>query len=131
VTERSPRARPRAATAPAGRREDTRAPRWFVYVLECGDSSLYVGVARDVAARLAAHEAGRGAKYTRGRGPLRVKVTRRCASQGDALRIELALKRLSRADKLALLASRARFAAFTRDAITKRAIAKRTQAKRA
>lgn len=78
---------------------------WFVYVARCSDGTLYVGVARDVAARIAAHDAGRGAKYTRGRGPLEVLATRRCATKGNALRLELAIKRLSRGEKLAMVAS--------------------------
>jgi putative endonuclease len=88
--------------------------RWFLYVVQCADGTLYTGIARDVAARLAAHEAGRGARYTRGRGPLRLLAKRRCASQGDALRLELALKRLAREEKLALVAAPRRLAAFAR-----------------
>ncbi len=80
--------------------------RWFVYVARCADATLYIGIARDVAARIAAHDAGRGARYTRGRGPLEVLATRRCAGKGDALRLELALKRLGRSEKLAVVASR-------------------------
>jgi putative endonuclease len=79
---------------------------WFVYVARCSDDTLYVGIARNVAARIAQHDAGRGARYTRGRGPLRVLVTRRCTSHGDALRLERAIKRLPRAEKLALVVSR-------------------------
>ena len=85
-----------------------------MYVALCADGTLYVGVARDVAARVAAHDAGRGARYTRGRGPLRVLATRRCAGHGDALRLEMALKRLPRAEKLALVGSRAKLASFAR-----------------
>lgn len=87
---------------------------WFVYMAECVDGTLYVGVARDVTARIAAHDAGRGARYTRGRGPLRLLVKRRCATQGDALRLEMALKRLPREDKLVLAASRDELARFAR-----------------
>jgi predicted GIY-YIG superfamily endonuclease len=78
---------------------------WFVYVARCADGTLYVGITLDVAARIAAHDAGRGARYTRGRGPLAVLATRRCRVKGDALRLELALKRLARDEKLALCAS--------------------------
>jgi putative endonuclease len=87
---------------------------WFVYIVECADGTLYVGVARDVMARIAAHDAGRGARYTRGRGPLQLLAKRRCATQGDALRLEMALKRLPREEKLALVASRHRLARFAR-----------------
>src|ERR1700736_6142376 len=88
--------------------------RWFVYLARCADETLYVGIARDVAARIAAHDAGRGARYTRGRGPLEVLVTRRCESKGDALRLELALKRLGRAEKLVVAASRRKLAALAK-----------------
>jgi putative endonuclease len=88
--------------------------KWFVYIAECADGSLYVGVARDVKARIAAHDAGRGARYTRGRGPLRLLAERRCATHGDALRLEMALKRLRRGDKLALAASRHKLGRFAR-----------------
>lgn len=86
---------------------------WFVYILRCRDDSLYTGIARDVASRIAAHEAGRGARYTRGRGPFRLCAKRRCKGQGDALRLEYAIKRLSREQKELLLLPR-RLAAFAR-----------------
>jgi putative endonuclease len=87
---------------------------WFVYVVRCTDGSFYVGIARDVAARLAAHDAGRGAKYTRGRGPVTLLARRRCQSKGDALRLELALKRLRRGAKVDVVAAPSRFARFAR-----------------
>lgn len=91
------------------------AARWSVYLLRCGDGTLYTGIALDVARRVAAHGDGRGARYTRGRGPFTVLATRACASKGDALRLELAVKRLPRDAKLALAGPR-RFAAFARRA---------------
>jgi putative endonuclease len=78
---------------------------WFVYVVRCADDTLYTGIARDVTARLAAHDAGRGARYTRGRGPLRLCATQRCKSKGEALRLEHRIKRLRRADKETLARS--------------------------
>jgi putative endonuclease len=89
--------------------------RWFVYLARCSDGTIYIGVARDVSARIAAHDAGRGARYTRGRGPLRVLATRRCERKGDALRLEMALKRLPREDKLALAASPRKLARKARE----------------
>ena len=86
--------------------------RWFVYIARCADRTLYVGIARNVAERIAAHNEGRGAKYTRGRGPLVVLATRRCQSHGDALRIEFALKRLGREKKLEVAASKRKLAAL-------------------
>jgi putative endonuclease len=86
---------------------------WFVYVARCSDGSLYTGVARDVAARIRAHDQGRGARYTRGRGPLTVCAVRRCDGKGEALRLELAIKQLKRADKERLTVGR-RFAELAR-----------------
>jgi putative endonuclease len=86
---------------------------WFVYIAECADGTLYTGIALDVAVRMTEHDAGRGARYTRGRGPLTVRAVRRCASKGAALRLEHALKRLRRADKQKLTSAR-RLGAFSR-----------------
>ena len=72
---------------------------WFVYIVRCADDSLYTGIARDVAERIAKHEAGKGARYTRGRGPLTLCAKKRCASKGDALRLEHAIKKLPRERK--------------------------------
>lgn len=76
--------------------------RWHLYLLRCGDGTLYCGIAVDVAARLAQHRAGKGAKYTRGRAPLELVYEEVCGNRGEALRRERAVKRLSRAEKLAL-----------------------------
>jgi putative endonuclease len=89
---------------------------WYVYVARCADRSLYCGIARDVVARIASHDAGTGAKYTRGRGPLVVVLTRQCRTQGKALRIEYAFKQLARPDKEALVREPERFAALARRA---------------
>jgi putative endonuclease len=75
---------------------------WYVYILRCGDGSLYTGIARDVEARLAQHASGRGARYTRGRGPLTLVHVEEAASHGEALRREAAVRRLGRAGKEAL-----------------------------
>jgi len=77
--------------------------RWCVYLLRCGDGTLYAGVTNDLDKRLAAHQAGQGAKYTRGRGPLEIVHVERKRSRSSALRREAALKRLDRRAKLALL----------------------------
>lgn len=78
-------------------------PTWFVYVVECRDGSLYTGIARDVSARLEKHNAGQGARYTRGRGPVRLVHVERKRSQGAALRREAAIKALPRKAKLELV----------------------------
>ena len=88
-----------------------------MYVARCADGTLYVGIARDVASRIAAHDAGRGARYTRGRGPLQVLATHACRSKGNALRVELALKRLTRQEKQEAVASPPLLAAVARRAI--------------
>ncbi|HEU4411989.1 MAG TPA: GIY-YIG nuclease family protein [Polyangiaceae bacterium] len=87
---------------------------WYVYLARCADGTLYCGVARDVAARIARHDAGKGARYTRGRGPLALLLTRRCADRGRALRLEYAIKRLGREAKEALVAEPDRLAAMAR-----------------
>ncbi len=77
--------------------------KWFVYVLRCGDGSLYTGITTDVEHRLGTHRSGKGAKYTRGRGPLELVYTEQCQNHGDALRRELYIKRLTREEKIALI----------------------------
>ena len=72
---------------------------WYVYILRCGDGSLYTGIARDVQARLEAHRSGKGAKYTRGRSPLELVYTEQCVTKSEALKRELAIKALPRAEK--------------------------------
>ena len=86
---------------------------WFVYVLRCIDGSLYTGVARDVAARLAVHESGKGARYTRGRGPFELLAQARCKGHGHALRVENAVKALSRDGKIGVATPR-KLGAFAR-----------------
>jgi putative endonuclease len=76
---------------------------WQVYLLRCGDGSLYTGIARDAGARFKQHEAGKGARYTRGRGPLALVYVEPAASHGEALRREAAIRRLGRAGKEALV----------------------------
>ena len=72
---------------------------WKLYMLRCGDGSLYTGITTDVEARLAQHRAGKGAKYTRGRGPLELVYTEECDDHSAALKRELAVKALSREEK--------------------------------
>ena len=77
---------------------------WYVYMLRCGDGSLYTGATTDVERRLQTHRAGRGAKYTRSRLPLDVAYTELVSDRSAALRREAEIKKLSRADKLRLAA---------------------------
>ncbi len=81
---------------------------WHVYIVRCADRTLYTGVATDVAARVAKHNAGAGAKYTRGRRPVTLVYSEPVGARGMALQRELAIKRLSRQTKLQLIAGRRR-----------------------
>lgn len=76
---------------------------WTIYLLRCADGSLYAGITNDLAARLRAHDAGRGAKYTRGRLPVTLAWKRGQQTARDARRLERAVKKLSRAEKLQLV----------------------------
>ncbi|MAZ76911.1 MAG: endonuclease [Micavibrio sp.] len=77
--------------------------RWSVYILECGDGSLYTGITNDVPARILAHQEGRGAKYTKGRGPLNLKYQEECGDRSAASKREMAIKKLSRDEKMFLM----------------------------
>lgn len=79
---------------------------WYVYMLRCGDGTLYTGITDNVERRLAAHRAGKGAKYTRGRGPLELVYTEQLPDKSAALRREIEIKRLRRAEKERLIKSR-------------------------
>ncbi len=76
---------------------------WYVYMLLCGDGSLYTGCTDNVSRRLAAHQAGRGAKYTRSRLPLTLVYQEPQPDKSAALRREAAIKRLKRPQKLLLI----------------------------
>lgn len=78
---------------------------WKLYILRCGDGSLYTGITVDVEARLAQHREGTGAKYTRGRGPLELVYVEDCEDHSQALKRELAIKALSKNEKQALIQS--------------------------
>ena len=100
-------------------------------MVRCADASLYCGVAVDVAARIATHATGRGARYTRNRGPFEVVLVRRCKDRGAALRLEHAFKQLPRAAKLALVADPTRLVALARAVSRRAALARRSSARRA
>ena len=76
---------------------------WFVYMLRCGDGSLYTGCTDDVQRRLAVHRSGKGAKYTRSRLPLELAYWEEVPDRPAALRREAAIKRLKRQEKLRLI----------------------------
>ncbi len=74
---------------------------WVIYLLECIDGSLYTGITNDLEKRLASHNAGLGAKYTRGRRPVTLLEFKTVESQSDALRLEYQIKKLPRLKKRA------------------------------
>ena len=73
--------------------------QWVVYMLECKDGSLYTGITDRLQHRLSAHRAGKGTKYTRGRGPLVLRYLENCKDHSEALRREIAIKRMTKAEK--------------------------------
>ncbi len=75
---------------------------WVVYILECADSTLYTGVTNNLEERIAKHEAGTGAKYTRGRGPYKLVFSETHSDRSGASKREAEIKKLSRADKMKL-----------------------------
>jgi len=81
-------------------------PEWCVYILHCRGGTLYTGIAIDLPKRLDAHRRGVGAKYTRSRRPVTLAYQERQPDRSSALKREAALRRLGRAGKLALIASR-------------------------
>lgn len=78
---------------------------YYVYILRCGDGSLYTGITTDVARRVAVHNAGKGAKYTRSRLPVTVVYQEPQPDKSAALRREIKIKAMTRAEKLKLIES--------------------------
>jgi predicted GIY-YIG superfamily endonuclease len=76
---------------------------WHVYLVRCGDGTLYAGTTTDLSRRFAAHASGKGARYTRGRGPLVLAWSEEVADRSAALRREHEIKRLRRQEKLRLV----------------------------
>ena len=85
-------------------RREQGARRWFTYMVRCADGSIYTGyTVDDIARRVAAHNAGRGARYTRSRRPVALVWSRELETARDARSLEARLKRLAKADKEALV----------------------------
>lgn len=76
---------------------------WHLYILRCADGTLYTGITTDVDKRFEAHCAGKGAKYTRGRGPLTLVYREECGDHSSALKRELEVKKLPRQEKERLI----------------------------
>ena len=81
---------------------------WYVYILRCRDESLYTGYTDDVPRRLATHQSGKGAKYTRSRLPVTLVYQEELPDKSAALRREAAIKRLTRREKLQLIEEKER-----------------------
>lgn len=78
---------------------------WYLYILRCKDNTLYTGITTDVEKRFEAHQSGKGAKYTRGRGPLELVYREQCGSHSEALKRECAVKAMTRQQKQDLIAT--------------------------
>jgi len=83
---------------------------WTVYILQCANGTLYTGITNNLKRRMAEHEAGRGAKYTKGRGPFELVYQQPCGDRGLASKRENEIKALDRKAKLLLVAANARSA---------------------
>src|SRR3990167_8564441 len=83
-------------TEKSARQPASGAPAYWVYLVECADGTLYTGCARDVEKRVAAHNAGQGAKYTRSRLPVRLVYVEAAVDRGSALRREAEIKKMGR-----------------------------------
>lgn len=79
--------------------------QWKLYILRCADDTLYTGITVDITRRFRAHETGKGAKYTRGRGPLKLVYQELCGTHTKALQRELEIKALTRSEKELLIAA--------------------------
>lgn len=78
---------------------------WQVYIVECADGSLYTGISTDVDARVSLHNEGKGAKYTRSRAPVKLVYMESAETKSEALRREIAIKKLTAKAKRKLLAA--------------------------
>lgn len=77
--------------------------RWYVYMVECSDKTLYTGISNNVSKRISDHNEGKGAKYTRGRLPVALKWVQICPNKSEASKLEYKIKKLSRKEKLNLI----------------------------
>ena len=81
--------------------------KWIIYLLECGDKTLYCGITNNIDNRLKQHrgEIQGGAKYTRSRGPIKLVYSEKTKSRSDAQKREIIIKRMSKEEKLKLISS--------------------------
>lgn len=76
---------------------------WFVYIVDCADGTLYTGITNDLEARIAAHNAGKGARYTASRGPVTLRWSVPARDRSEATRLENEIKKMPRKIKLAMI----------------------------
>ncbi|MDP5274154.1 GIY-YIG nuclease family protein [Chengkuizengella axinellae] len=76
---------------------------FYVYILKCSDNTLYTGYTNDIERRVAVHNQGKASKYTRGRLPVEVVYYEECNTKSDALKREIEIKKLTKAEKLRLI----------------------------
>jgi len=72
---------------------------WFLYMVRCKNGHIYTGISTDVERRFAEHQAGKGAKYLRGKGPLKLVYQKKIGSRSEALKAEISMKKMSKSDK--------------------------------
>jgi putative endonuclease len=82
-----------------------KEPEWYLYMVRCRDGKLYTGIATDIERRIAEHRAGKGAKYLRGRAPLKLVFRSRIGSRSLALKVEQAIKKLPKSRKETIIES--------------------------
>jgi len=75
---------------------------WLIYLIRCADDSLYTGITNDLERRIKQHNEGKGARYTKGRGPVVLMKSFETSSKGEALKLEYKIKQLSKEEKLSL-----------------------------
>lgn len=75
---------------------------WFVYIVECADGTLYTGITDDLKSRMMAHNSGKGAKYTKGRGPVVLKYSEEVMGRGEATKREMEIKKMNKGMKRSL-----------------------------
>lgn len=76
---------------------------WYVYIIECRNNILYTGITNDLKKRINEHNSGEGAKFTKGRIPVKLRYSAKCKSRSEALKCEIKIKSLSKIQKLDII----------------------------
>ena len=80
--------------------------KWYVYILECSDETLYTGITNNLELRLKKHNQGKGARYTKGRGPVKLLINFEVDGKSKALKLEYKIKKLSKKEKIEIIKNR-------------------------